>query len=85
MGVPEYNTGLWLFRNELIEVDGRLCRVFYHEDGTELKHIYAPHTQHETGITISRTDDPKGYVREYYRKVRSKKDGRTTRGYYKKG
>jgi len=70
--------------DDLILIDGRVCRILYDAEGNEVHRIYAPRDHWDTGITISRTKDPTAYHREYYRKVRSKRQGCAPRGPYKK-
>ena len=74
--------------SELIEIDGRIVRIFYNDDGSERHRVYGgrvdSNNQARPEITVSRRGDPKAYHRKYYRKVRSKAQGRAVRGPYKK-
>ncbi len=74
--------------SELIVEDGRIFRVFYNDDGSVFQRIFGGRVassdyQDRPEITVSRRGDPRAYHREYYRKVRSKAQGRTPRGPYK--
>ena len=75
--------------SELIVVDGRFCRIFYDDDGNEFRRVLGSRIGARSNtprpeITVSRRGDPTAYHREYYRKVRSKAQGRAIRGPYKK-
>lgn len=66
-------------RSKLTRDKGRMCRIFYDEDGQELHRVYGPRPTTRTGIEVDQRKDPAAYHREYYRRVRRLRDGRTPR------
>ena len=69
--------------DDLIIEDGWICRVLYDAEGNEVYRIKGGSIRQGSGIDINQQDDRTAYQREYYRKVRSKRDGRTPRGPYR--
>ena len=74
--LPDYD------HDDLVVIDRRIYRILYDAEGNEVYRIKGGCVG--LGIVADQRDDPRAYQREYYRKVRSKRDGRTPRGPYKK-
>ena len=76
---------VWSYPSKMEVIDGWKCRVYYDPEGNPAKVLrYAeanptppPPPPHKTGITVKQKDDATAYHREYYRKVRRERDGRT--------
>jgi len=67
------------FDRSKLEVEGRtLYRIFYDDEGNVI-HTVSLKVHMPTGVEASRSMDPTAYHREYYRKVRRYRDGRTPR------
>ena len=74
--LPDYD------HDALIVEEGWIYRALYDAEGNEVYRIKGDFVGLQLGV--NRQANPTAYHREYYRKVRSKRDGRTPRGPYKK-
>ena len=76
----EEDVDLSLYDGELRLEDGYLVRRWIDKRGQPQEAWFKnPFTHQSTGIEVSRSEDPRAYHREYYRRVRRYRDGRRPR------
>lgn len=71
--------GCTLDRSELKTENNRIVRIFYDEEGNEIHRIWGTKIRRNTGISVDQREDPTTYHRQYYRRVRRYRMGRTPR------